>query len=527
MQIKNHLLFGAFLLLLLATACKPKEFVEATGAGPTIKISSEFEKIQGINVGDKVTIPVNVTSDKGIKRLAYFFVNNTANGIESGTPVYSDNESFPKELNQDIEFTILPEMAELVLISFDKENRSTELHIPMSEIRKLPILTFKDNIKYRETAFFEKHLHIIGNVTSESDLKTITYQMIVDGNVSAENNVAIADKNDTPFDIDIIVPRGLQAVVVTATNIYDGFARDTFKIGGVADDAINLTLSGGITSIDMIYADSVNNIEGSIQSGSEVTSLTYAVKINGTYGTETPITLGTPLNNFSFNIPLIGAPGMEAVRISGLNEGGMEQQVELGIAKVTQKLLYFKDVVLTTEVGPGKNIWFSAYKAPHVFDVASAAPNSSMMDFVFFVNTSTTYRFGPAHLAVPGSGYEAKIAPYVNGFTSYPYLMVPSTRNQVTFDAMASVNWDHELKTFIDTRVFPSYNVYEASRRVSDNVTRAGQGYVFAWGEFGPIIADNKGFMLVIVKNVVVSGGHATVTLDIKAPATNYRALYP
>ena len=33
--------------------------------------------------------------------------------------------------------------------------------------------------------------------------------------------------------------------------------------------------------------------------------------------------------------------------------------------------------------------------------------------------------------------------------------------------------------------------------------------------------------MLVFVKNLTVANGHGTVTLDIKAPATNYRALYP
>lgn len=526
MKIKNHLLFGTFLLLLLASACKHKDFVEATGEGPTIKISSDFENIQGINVGEKVTIPVSVSSPKGVKRLAYYFINKTLNGTESGTPVYYDNTSFPTQYDEAIEFIIRPEMMELVIVSFDKENRSTELHIPMSEIRGLPALTFRDNIKFRETAFFERHLHVRGNVTSEHDLKSITYQMIVDGNVSAENNVPFTDKNNVNFDIDIIVPRRLQAVVVTAKNIYDGLARDTFKIGGVADDAINIVLNGGITSLDMIYADSVNNIGASILSGSDVTTLSYATKVNGVYGTETPIALDSPLNSFAFNIPLVGTPGMEAIRINGLNEGGMEQEIELPIDFVTQKLLYFKDVVLTSEIGPGKHNWFSAYKAPHTFDVASAAPNSSMMDFVLFVNGTNAFRFGPAHLMVPGSGYEAKLAPYTAGFTSYPYLMVPSARSQVTASALASVNWDHELKTFIDDRVVPGYNVYEASRRVSGNVA-TGQGYVFAWGEFGPLIANNKGFMLVVVKNLTVANGHGTVTLDIKAPATNYRALYP
>lgn len=532
MQIKNHLLFGALLLLLSVTACKPKDFVEATGDGPTIRIGSEFEKIQGINVGDKVTIPVIVTSEKGIKRLAYFFINETKNGTESGTPVYFDSESFPRELNQDIEFTIVPQMTELVLVSFDKENRSTELHIPMSEIRKLPVLTFKDNIKYRETAFFEKHMHVRGNITSEFDLKTITYQMIVDGNVSAESNVNFTDKKDTPFDIDIIVPRGLQAVVVTATNIYNGFARDTFKIGGVADDAINLSLTGGITSIDMIYADSINNISGSIQSGSDVTSLSYAVKINGMYGTETPIELGEPLNNFSFNIPLVGAPGMEAVRISGLNEGGMEQQVELTIAKVTQKLLYFKDVVLTSDIGDNKFNWFAAWKAPHRFTAAQAAPNAPHINIGLIRHTTGFRIVTPSLYNV--AGYDVSMPPYLQGFNVATYTLITAFRRSVTAAAMDTILYDNNLENFMNRNikgpgpVGENYNITTSYRRLSDNIvaTSANRGFVIGWGSRSGESVNHETYGLVLIKSVSISGTVCTLTLDIKVPMQDMQTKY-
>ncbi|WP_420477549.1 hypothetical protein, partial [Noviherbaspirillum sp. ST9] len=166
-------------------------------------------------------------------------------------------------------------------------------------------------------------------------------------------------------------------------------------IGSVVDDAVNITLSGGITSIYKVYAGISNALSGMITSGSDVVSLSYAVKVNGSYGTEVPLTLGTPRDEFNFTANYSGVKNTEAVRITAKNQGNKEKVIELPVAKVYNKLLTFT-VNLTTETGPGKNNWFSAYRAPHVFDVTTAASAQTMLDFVFAKYSSTSFRIMPS-----------------------------------------------------------------------------------------------------------------------------------
>ena len=525
----NFLSVGILALLIFVTGCKSKEWVESRGTGPTMTIGSEFEKIDGINVGDQVSIPVNIKSSVGIKRFSYYFITETANGTRSETPVHVDRTDFPTELNESLTFNIVPAIVELVLVSFDKNNNSSELHIKLSDIRELPVLVFKDGTDSISTYFENKRISVEGNVTSEYDLSSITYRTVENGIVSSENPISFTDKRNTPFAANVVVEKGLTAIIITAKNIHNGIAVDTFRIGTVTDDAITISLAGNATQIPVVYADSANTINASVVSGSDASDLTYAIKANGVYGNEQTVQLGSPKDNFTFDINFTGVPGMEAIRITGSNEGGKTNVVEIPVASVSERLIYFRGVQLTTEIGPGKKNWFAAYQPPHTFDVASAAPLSHMMDLLFFKNSATTYRFGPASLVMPGTGYEARLAPYTAGFSNLPFLLVPSTRSQVTPASFSSVNWDHELGTFIDDVIVPTYNVYTQTRRVSDNVTRAGQGYVLAWGDYtnGAATANNTGFALLITTGLTVANGEATVTFDIKVPAKNYRALYP
>src|SRR5687767_7354431 len=106
MNIKfSHLL--SFFLLSLSIAfsgCKKNDWKDATGAGPTITIDKSYETIAGINVDHEVTIPVNVKAQSGIKRLAYYFIMQTANGTQTGTPVYIDRTDLPTSLDENIVF---------------------------------------------------------------------------------------------------------------------------------------------------------------------------------------------------------------------------------------------------------------------------------------------------------------------------------------------------------------------------------------------------------------------------------------
>ena len=529
-----YILSTLSIILIFAVAGCKKEWKDAVGSGPEIIISDAFKSISGINVGDEVTIPVSVKSESGVKRLAYYFIKTTANGTEAGTAVNIDRDDFPKELQHDIVFTITDNMSELVIVSFNKENFSSEVHISMSEIRQLPVLTFKDGIDFQQTVFENKKMKIEGQVTSAFDLESITYQTLINGTYSGETPIAFTDKKNTPFEANVTVVDGLSAIIIKAVNIYDGKVVDTFKIGSVAADAVSIALEGGMTDIDVVYADSVNTISGSASSGSDMKSLSYAISTNGVYGSEQAIDLGTPLDQFAFNFSFTGTSGMDAIRISGENEGGKTQVIEYPIEKVYTKLLHFSNIVLTTEIGPGKNNWFSAYQAPHVFDITNAAQNQLMLDFAFIKYTATSNRIVPAAVFNASTNYRNATAPYMVGFTKAPYTLVTANRPHINDQVFNELGWDGELNNFLQSSIIAptsqggeNYNLVVANRRVSGDMV-PGSGFVIGWGSwnFTDNTVNNQAFGLVIVKAYTEENGFATVTLDIKVPAQDNRTKF-
>ena len=529
-----YILSTLSIIFIFAVAGCKKEWKDAVGSGPEIIISDAFKSISGINVGDEVTIPVNVKSESGVKRLAYYFIKTTANGTEAGTAVNIDRDDFPKELQHDIVFTITDNMSELVIVSFNKENFSSEVHIAMSEIRQLPVLTFKDGIDFQQTVFENKKMKIEGQITSAFDLESITYQTLINGTYSGETPIAFTDKKNTPFEANVTVVDGLSAIIIKAVNIYDGKVVDTFKIGSVAADAVSIALEGGMTDIDVVYADSVNTISGNASSGSDMKSLSYAISTNGVYGPEQTIALGTPLDQFAFNFSFTGNSGMNAIRISGENEGGKTQVIEYPIEKVYTKLLHFSNIVLTTEIGPGKNNWFSAYQAPHVFDITNAAQNQLMLDFAFIKYTATSNRIVPAAVFNASTNYRNATAPYMVGFTKAPYTLVTANRPHINDQVFNELGWDGELNNFLESSIIAptsqggeNYNVVVANRRVSGDMV-PGSGFVIGWGSwnFTDNTVNNQAFGLVIVKAYTEENGFATVTLDIKVPAEDNRTKF-
>lgn len=536
MKTQNIKIFIPCILFLFVAlfGCKSKEWVESRGNGPTITIASEFENISGINVGDQVTIPVQIQSQVGIRRFSYFFVTETANGTTSGSPTHIDRTDFPTQLSENISFAIAPAMVELVLVSFDRDNNASELHVPMSEIRKLPVIAFQGGTNFRQTVFLDRHFHLKGNVVSEEDLQSITYETMVNNSVADAGSVTITNKKDQPFDIDILVPEGLNAVVITAKNIYNGTTIDTFKIGGVAEDAVNITLANNATAIANVYIDSTNVLSGEILSGSDIATFTYAIKVNGSYGAEQDISVGTPANTFPFSANFEAATGMEAIRITAINESGLQDILEVPINRINRRLLRFSNIVLTTEVGAGKSNWFGAWRAPHAFDITNSPANQEMIDFGFIWYNNASFRFGPPFLYTAGTAYFNSMAPYMVGFTKATYSVVSANRRSVTQEAMDTLLWDHNLDNFINVNIKgpgpigENYNISTTNRRISGDPV-PGAGFVIGWGTWNlsSSTAINEAFGVVLVKSFVNSGGgKGTVTLDIVVPSENMRAKY-
>lgn len=521
------LTFFSLALLVTLSACEDDE---KDPQPPIITVGDGFEDVEGFNVGDEIAITVNVKSPIGVKRLAYYFITATDNGTESGTPVFIDKVDFPQEITEEIVFTVEPGFVELVIISFDRENNNSEIHISPKNIRSIPVLAFKDDVKYRETVFENKLLSIEGTITSEFDLSAVTYQTIVNGVTSEENAIAITDPKSMPFMVNVLVPKNLTGIIIKAENIHEGMAVDTFKIATVVDDDVNIALEGGNTTIPIAYADVNNTLNGNVFSGSAVTSLTYAIKANDVYGPEVPVTIGDPNDEFSFTIDFMADKGIQAIRITGKNAGNITKESAFVVEKVYTKLVHFADITLTSAIGPGLNNWFAAWQAPHVFDNTNAADNQLMLDIVLAKYSETSFRIMPAAVYAAGAAYKAAMDPYMVGFSKAPYTLVTANRNAITPEAFNALEWDGQMMEFLDSKVRApvaeggeNYNFYGTNRRVN-SALQVGKGFIIGWGQWDPI--HNQAFGIVMVKAYSVVDGVATATLEIKVPAEDMRTKY-
>ena len=518
-SIKQFFLFALLTTPLVFFGCNEGNM--SNSSGPSIIIDSEDISFDGLNEGDTIQIPIVVKSDHGIKRTAYFLMNETPNGIVSDEPVYLDNVTYPKEIREELKIPVIYNAKELVIISFDSRNKSSELHFKFNDIRRIPQIIFKDSVKYRESVFENKNFTVSGRITSEYDLKKVTVSTVVNNVVSEERLLALQGQN---FTSSVLVVKGLSGIVIKAQNIYDGMTVDTFKIGSVVDDAVNIVMKGGISSLQNFFVDETNIYQGTIVSGSNVRKLTYRVKKSGVYGAEIPITSGATLDEFDFNLAIRGEYGMESVRITGENENNKISSLELSIPKVEAHVLYFKDVKLTTKIGQGLKNWFSCYLEPHVFDQQAAMQNQEMMDFVCAVYDNSQVCLLSPHVFNSSTLYNAAITPYMQGFTQANYCLITANRNSITFDSFDGISTEEGLKDFIDKKIVgtENYNVYTAARGTNRELV-PGKGMVYAWG---PSSGNHKAFGLIIVKAASFENGVGNVTLDIKVPRADNRTLY-
>jgi hypothetical protein len=528
-QFKKNIYITFFLFLIFGFAACEEDSIDKS-VGPAISLQDGLS-LDGLNVGDEITVPVEVSSANGVKRISYFFVLENENDTETSDAVNLDDSTYPLSVTKDLQITVETKMIEMVIVAFDRYNTAAEVHIPMANIRTLPQLNFTDGVDYRETVFENKKLKISGHVTSEFEVKNLTYATVVNGEQSEPTAVELENGTDTDFAFDVTAKKGLEKIIVKATNIYDGLTVDTFKIGAVANDAVAITMQGGITEIDKLYADKPTEISGIISSGSDIVSFTYAVKTETGYSEETEITLGTPLDEFNFSVPVTGIAGIEAVRFTGKNENGNELELELPVNKVLFPLVYKKDVVLTTEIGAGKANWFSAYLEPHTFDQETAKTHQEMMDFVVVAYSETSLRFLSAAV-YEASSYLPRVAPYMEGFSQATYSVVTSNRPSVTAEAMANLEYDEDLTNFIDNKIVASaadggenYNVKGTNRRTSGNLEE-GSGLIIGWGSYVNGAAANQEFAVIYVKEITIENGVGVVRFDIKYPQTDYRSVY-
>jgi len=513
----------SMIIFLSATACffscnVGDEYL-TNASVPSIAIDSSRFTFDGLNEGDILQIPIVVKSERGIKRISYLIMKETANGLVANDPVNNDNEIFSKEIKDTLFIPVTYGAKELVVICFDTKNRSSEVHFEFKNIKTIPQIILKDSIDYRESVFENKNFVVSGRIVSDYELKKTTFSTIVNGEVSEEQNLTLMGLN---FTANLMVVKGLSGIIIKVQNINDGLAIDTFKIGAVVDDAVNIMMKGGITSLQNFGVGEINSYEGTVVSGSNISKLSYRVKENGVYGVKIPIALGIPLDEFNFKLEVLGEYGMESVQIIGENVNNKTSTIELIIPEVISNVLYFKDVHLTTQIGQGLNNWFACYLAPHVFDQATAAAHQEMMDFVCVVYDNSQVSLLSPHVFNAGTLYNQAITPYMAGFTQANFCLLSGNRTEITFESFNAIKTEADLRSFIDNKIASTYTVYTGVRGTNRELV-VGKGMVYAWG---PSAGNNKEFGLIIVKAISFENGIGNVTLDIKVPRTDFRTLY-
>lgn len=522
MKTKNYVLttFMIIASLCLYSGCNEiDEYLSGDMTGPTITVNQELLSYEGLNEGDMIEIPVHINSKHGIKRIAYFFKNETPNGLVAGDPVYIDYEDTPAEITETIKTPLNYSAREMIIISFDKRNRSSEIHVSFKATKTSPKIIFKDNVKYRASVFENKSIVISGNIVSDYTITASTYATIIDDVTSPSQNLTL---NNNSFSISLLVVKGLSGIIISVENENNALVVDTFKIGEVVDDAVNIVMKGGITSLQSFAAGQLNEYDGSIVSGSNITKLVYQIKKEGVWGNELPLAIGNPADEFDFTLAITGEMGMESVKLSAENINGKSATLELIIPEVINNVLYFQDVKLTTAIGPGLHNWFSYYQAPHVFDQVTARQHQEMLDFVCSIYEGNQVCLLSGHIFNASTLYNEALTPYLNGFSTVNFCLLSGNRNEITPASFDAINTEEDLNNFIANQIASSYTVYTASRGTNRELI-AGKGMVYAWG---PSSGNNKAFSIILVKEVSFEGGIGKVTLDIKAPRTDYRTIY-
>jgi hypothetical protein len=488
---------------------------------PVINIPDDKKEVKGGNEGDLISIPFSVSAESGVRRVAYYFIVNTANGTKNEDPVIIEDlkEDFPKTYEGSIDFLVRIEINTLVFVVFNKENQASEIHIPLSELKTLPVFRFDKDLDYKEKAFLGKTLRVKGSVTSEYDIKSFTYRVTNNGVAGELVNIPVADRQNVDFDISITVETGLENILFDVINVHDGKIERVFHVLNVfTDDAISIEMAGGITELtDYIEADE-NIIEGTVESGSNITGLAYSVKKNGVFGTPVKVEIPEDVTDlYNFTIEIIGEFGTEAIKIIATNESELVEEIVLNVPYVDSYIMYMQDVVLTTEIGSGKYNWFACYKAPHLFDQQTAALHPEMMDFVAAKYTSGVPYLLSAQVYTAGGAYATSVAPYMVGFDKMTYLLITANR------ADAKTYFDSIEKTSHMETLFASQTYYATAGRYTSGVLTVGNYHVIGWGNGSQ---QNKAIGIIKLKEVNTADGISTIKFDIKFGKPDYRTMY-
>ncbi|MGV8137799.1 MAG: hypothetical protein AB2L20_21530 [Mangrovibacterium sp.] len=477
-------------------------------------------------------IPVNFTSGAGLKKAFYKIVTRNGNTYKY---TYGPEISIPvsgNKLDIVLSIPVTINLYSVVIAVYDNDDIVSLKTLKVEEVKKSPVITFKDGIKFRNTAAIGIPFAIKGHVTSEHELKQLTFIPVNNGQLGTAVALGLGNKSDVDFVADIPVAAGLEYVLIKAVNTFDGASVDTFRVHQVVnDDFINLTMDQGVTELSRFFDQEQNTIKGRIASGSDIQSLHYTITKNGTEGTTQEVALGPDAGNETvFTFGILGEQGMENLKLVAVNKQAKTITVNLPIPVVHTRILTLENIEMSTDPDDQK-CFFSAYHTPHVFGKDVAMSNQLLIDWVF-VNRGTSGQPCSPHAYGAGTAYYDALSPYLQGFTQLTYLFLSSRRSPMTQQGVSAIESEQDMMAYM-ANYSDNYNIYTSSRRVGDYfdpVNKSNGGFIIGWGTHthpavSPAVVQNVAWGVAYIKQVTKKpNGHYKIIFDIKVPKNDVRS---
>ncbi len=536
--MKRKQIFLLFSLFMLIAFCRCSDDDENVYR-PDISIPGTSDVIETINENEEWVIPVQISSDNGIKRASYFLVTTSGSELVPGDAVTLPISG--NEVKTDIKIKVPYNLHSVIISVVDGKNNISKRVIDVQSVKRIAVLAFKGDVDYRDVVCVGIPFTIKGNVNSEWELKEFTYQTLVNGTAGNSTPIDLGNKKEISFASQIPVASGLSGVIFKAVNIHGGVTLDTFKVNNVVtEDFISITMNGDITELTSVFDSEDNPISGTIASGSDIKSLKHAITTNGTEGALQTVNIDEDAgNDADFTFSFKGTENMTQVRLVAENTGGKTISLNLAIPKVLVRATYFKNVIITSDPN-GNDCFFAAYMEPHVFGRSVALQNQSKIDFVFYKTGAGAQTLSP-HAFGANATILANSAAYLKDFTQLTYMLLTSRRGNITKNDFDQVISEDDLSSLTTNPAKNGYSVSTpgtgiaiANRRIGDTFTTASVpgAFICGWGarseeSVTPAFIQNKSYGVGWVNEVkLLENGYIQLNFDIKVPRADQRSLY-
>lgn len=505
----------------------------------SIDLKGTPDTYETLNASDKLEVPVKIVCESGLKKAFYKIVTQEPDQM----PKVGDEITIPVEgnvLDTTLTITVTPNLYGVVIAVYDQNDKVNSRTIRVQSVKNIPALSFKDDVKFRKTVCVGIPFNIIGKVQSEHELTSVSLIPVVSGKESTPVIIQLVDKMAVEFTFIQSVPvvNGLEHILLKAENVFGGVAVDTFKVlNVVTSDFVEVVLADNATELTRIIANESSLVSGTITSGSDITSVKYAAKINGSLANLADATLTDNVGNetkFSFNIQ--GVKGLESVRVVATNNGGKTTTMDFVVPSLRYRLVSLKDVEMSSD--PADNKCFLAlYESTKVFGVSTALSKQDRIDF-YLANKGNGVQPLSPHAYGAGQAYYDASLPYLKGFTELTYAFLSAKRGKITQEAINELVYDYDLDEFLKTRIMApapdgeNYKILTASRRVGDTFNDSSKkdgGFLLGWGTHthptvSPAVVNNVGFAIFYVKSVTKkANGHWKMVFDVKFPVEDLR----